>query len=207
MRSRSFPHSFPPLLLILAVLFTASAATAAPSATRPAPYPAYDVGDTGTLIITTSPIQANQPVYRWRYRNGQPDGDQPTEIGTTDQNGRFEVSVPLPASSVGAYTGERFAVGSPSSTKSNTLTYRIDASSAPNATRPSPYPNYDVGDTARLEIRTQPVQANQTVYRWRTKNGVPDGAQPTDLGTTDSSGVLIVEGPLGIGEIGDYSGE
>lgn len=194
--------------LFLTLLALAPAVfAAAPVATRPAPFPSYTVGDTGTLILTTSPAQPHQLVYRFRFLNGEPDGGQPTEIDTTDSAGRFEVEVTLPPESVGHYTGEQFAVGSPSGPRSNTLSYYIHASNAPSASRPAPFPDYVVGDTAVLVLSTSPAQPNQPVYRYRYFRGQPDGVQGALIGHTDSQGVFNNQATIDIDNIGQYTQE
>lgn len=195
------------LIAALALVSSSAALFAGTTASRPYPYPDFEVGDTAVLNITTSPVQANQPVYRFRQKNGLNDGAQPTYVGTTDANGKLTNTYTLQVTDVGGYTGEKFAVGSPTAPVSNTLAYEVHANSRPEAIRYAPYPDYQVGDLARLEVRTQPAQPNQKVYRYRYKNGSSDGAQPTLIGWTDSSGTLVVEGTLTTNEIGEYVGE
>ncbi len=185
--------------------------TAAPTAVRPAPFPIYLVGDTATLIVTTNPPQPEATVFRYRQLNGAADGAQPTAIGTTDSTGRFELSLPVRVEEIGAYTDERFAVGSSSGPTSAPLAYTVSPDPAtlvaPEAFRPQPFPNYKVGDTARLLISTDPPQPNQPVYRFRLLNGTPDGAQPTLIGTTDAEGQFNLSTALPLASIGTYRNE
>lgn len=193
---------------VLGFFFFASTSWATTTASRPAPYPNYEVGDLASLVVSTSPPQPSAPVYMYRLKNGAPDGPQPQLVGTTDAAGRFELlNVPLPASQVGEFTREQYAVGSPSAPLSSPLAFRIDASSAPTVTRAAPFPNYQVGDTASVTVRTLPAQAGQAVYRWRLRNGVPDGAQPTLVGTTNSVGRWTLSAFLPASVAGSYSGE
>ncbi|MCG8459571.1 MAG: hypothetical protein MI919_25105, partial [Holophagales bacterium] len=194
---------------ILAMTFTAvgSAFAAAPSASRSGGYPDYAVGETAVLTITTSPAQAHQPVYRFRYKNGLPDGDQPTEIGTTDAAGVFTASALLEVDAIGAYAEERFAVGDSGGPKSNALSFDVHAANPPSSSRPAPFPSYTVGDLTSNTISTSPAQPHQPVYRFRFKNGAPDGDQPTYLGHTDAAGRLQLEGTLTVDHIGSYSDE
>ncbi len=82
------------------------------------------------------------------------------------------------------------------------------------------FPSYTLGDTARMTLTTDPPQAGQRVYGWRTKDGVVerDGEvlRYTDASgvlrdyLTDANGTLVIELPLPTGETslcGNYSNE
>ncbi len=172
---------------VFLILLSTAMCLAGTTATRGGGYPAYKLGDTAIVTVTTSPILANAPVYRFRYLNGQPDGAQPTQIGVTNSLGVFIASAVL-TTGVGWYTNERFAVGSPTNPTSSSMSFSIETP-APTVTRnPSPY---YYGDTVTLDIRTSPVLANIPIYRWLYFNGQEVGPQPTKIGTTDGMGRFL----------------
>ncbi len=94
----------------------------------------YYLGSYALHVIITDPIQANQPVYSWRTHtkfDGTPGplGYNGTYIGHTDSNGQLVIFAPkLPYNPVycGKYHGERVAVGSKNSPKSNYLNFKIE---------------------------------------------------------------------------------
>ncbi len=201
-----FRWKFLNCLVLSAITVSSVAFGAAPSVNRPSPFPNYTVGDLATVIISTNPAQANAPVYRFRYKNGQPDGDQPTHIGNTGADGRLAIeNLPLGLGNIGDYTNEQFAVGSPTGQRSSSISYSIHAASAPDSSRPWPYPDYEIGEPATNIITTSPAQANQPVYRYRYKNGLPDGQQGILIGHTNAQGSLTIQATPTAAEIGHYT--
>lgn len=186
-------------------------ANTAPIAIRALPYPAYRVGDLASLQIITNPSQPDQDIWRYRQRDGQPDGDQPTHLGTTDESGQLTLELVLPSGSEGSFTGERFAVGTPGGPTSNSLAFIIGdsggGSTAPAAVRAAPYPDYQVGDTATLTIATNPARAHADVWRYRLRDGAPDGSQPTHLGQTGADGRFTLSEVLEPDDVGIYTEE
>ncbi|TQV82933.1 RHS repeat-associated core domain-containing protein [Aliikangiella coralliicola] len=171
--------------------FGAGLSVNAPNATRPdGNYPNYRLNDRAILRLTTNPVQAEQPVFAWRVKDGvvQRNGD---EIGETNSQGVFEVDVTLEATDLcGQYSGEQFSVGAVSNPRSASLSYKIICP-APDADRnDSHFPNYEIGDVAQLEIRTSPVMANAPVFSWRRKNGSVE-RNGEEIGRTNASGVFI----------------
>ncbi|MCG8454925.1 MAG: hypothetical protein MI919_01490, partial [Holophagales bacterium] len=148
---------------------------------------------------------------RYRLKDGIADGSQPTLVGHTDGDGRYESTAPWPVGSRGGYTDERYAVGSPDGETSVPLAFTVlpvgGALQPPTAFRPAPFPNYLVGDPDHLVITTDPVQAHQPVFRYRLKDGVPDGAQPTVIGFTSVFGRLEVEEVFTTEAVGNYTQE
>ncbi len=182
----------------------------APSCQRAFPYPNYEVGDIATLTCTTNPAQPSANVYRWRFKDEQPDGLQPSLIGVTDGQGVFTNTVVLSSDDVGSYSGERFAVGSPTGPRSApamSFTVTGQPATAPSCQRAFPYPNYEVGDTATLTCTTNPAQPHANVYRWRFKDEQPDGLQPSLIGVTNGQGVFTNTVVLSSADVGSYSGE
>ncbi len=177
-----------------------------PIVNRAAPYPAYRIGDTMTLELLTNPIQANQPVYRWITYYGTTTG--PVQVGTTDANGTFRSSQTVTNSlSLGSYANEQFAVGLTTNPRSFALNYQIlPALEPPLVFRPSPYPYYFIGDDETLVLNTDPVQAFQPIYRYRYRDGFPDGDQPTLIGTTDGNGYFYSRTRITEG-VGEYTSE
>ncbi|MEM1180532.1 MAG: hypothetical protein AAGM22_19460 [Acidobacteriota bacterium] len=111
------------ILLAVVLLLGATASTAQTTATRSAPYPNYEVGGPASLVVTTNPAQPYAAVYQFRTKNGQPDNGL---VGYTDGSGRFEIHISsLPGGIEGAYTNERYAVGTPGSPKSSALNFTI----------------------------------------------------------------------------------
>lgn len=111
--------------------YTVAAAQSPVHAERPLPAPDYTVGDTGTLTVTTDPVQAAAPVYRFRQRDGAADGAQPTLVGTTDTAGVFTGSAVFDAADVGSYSDERYAVGDPAGPTSPALAFTVSLPPAP----------------------------------------------------------------------------
>lgn len=119
------------ILAVAILFFTCSTAFAATTSTRNASV--YVLGSSATHTITTNPIQPYQPVYAWRTHtrpNGSNGdfGQSGDLIGYTDDSGTLEIHVnqiPLDFSFCGYFSGERVAVGSPSSPKSNALSFTI----------------------------------------------------------------------------------
>ncbi len=129
------------LLFIILFCLSSSAISAVHSSRNTLSYTFHDYVE---HVITTNPIQANQPVYSWRTHtkfNGDSgplsyDGDY---IGDTNSKGQLVISAPhLPMNPIycGYFTGERVAVGSRNAPKSNVLNFMITAGVLPGPLPP-----------------------------------------------------------------------
>lgn len=93
----------------------------------------YFLGDSATQIIYTSPPQPFQPVYQWRIHtrlDGSPGihSQDAVYIGDTDDVGMLRVyldKIPISPVHCGFIIGERVAVGSPTNSQSNSLSFTI----------------------------------------------------------------------------------
>ncbi|MEM1207082.1 MAG: hypothetical protein AAGN66_27860 [Acidobacteriota bacterium] len=122
-----------------------------------------------------------------RHRSGEGGGAGPDAQGNlaearTNEQGVFELlDVPLTAPHLcGIYSQEQFAVGSKHLPRSASLSYEISCRAKTSGPGPkvkradASFPHYQLGDSARLEITTDPPVPNAPIYTWRTKDGAPE---------------------------------
>ncbi|MEO1088233.1 MAG: hypothetical protein AAFY88_28710, partial [Acidobacteriota bacterium] len=182
------------------------------------------------------PPLADQPIWSWRWKDGQVEraahqllalnsSGQLTEARTDADGVYHSGNIVIPDGSYcGIYANEQFAVGSPYSLRSENRTFRISCvgktlPGGPVAKRPDGhFPHYQLGDTATLEIVTDPPQPHAPVYTWRTKDGVADRiGEPLTLydvwgngspAITDGDGRLVYSATLDdAGACGSYTEE
>lgn len=118
--------------ILIGALFFISQAVASPTISRDTSY--YNLGGYALFVVTTYPVQANEPVYAWRTHtrfdgtNGTL-GYNETFIGYTNNRGILNVVVQtLPHDGIycGYFSNEKVAVGYPSNKKSNILYFTIN---------------------------------------------------------------------------------
>ncbi len=87
-------------------------------------FPNYKVGDSYNIYVNADASRIGEEVFLFLKKDGEILHDG-TSLGTLDENSSLIYMLPLDSTSVGYYTGEQIAIGTPDSARSISRSFRV----------------------------------------------------------------------------------